>query len=389
MKKILSIILVLCILMGAFALSPLSVSAKISIGKYENQEFFSLADDDIVYSAIFYDSSENVRAYEFSYWVEQMGYLTDITDYTVEYGEELEREYNEYIDSLHQAVLYEGEAFFAKHFDASTDELLRNSDKRAIIMVRSSVSTIKALEDVEGCYVFCSSTSESSIASRYETNDWSTIVPDSYVKTSPYELVYAKHFYKGVEEPRYSEDLNWGMGYMYHPSYQYYSATGDESTPDYILAFSGENVCSPAYSAGAFGDKYLLQEYNIYYPYTLGYHIITTEDMKVYTLREAWDAQLDGIEAVFEDFGLGEKRGDSDRDGEITIKDATLIQKCIAKLEKFTEYEYVSGFAERGQGKDGMFHDRISDMNRDGEVNVKDATAIQKHVAGIKDNTAS
>ena len=75
--------------------------------------------------------------------------------------------------------------------------------------------------------------------------------------------------------------------------------------------------------------------------------------------------------------------------GEITIKDATLIQKCIAKIEKFTEYEYVCGFAESGQGENGMFDDRISDVNRDGEVNVKDATEIQKLVAGIKDNTAS
>ncbi len=388
MKKLLSFCLVLCVLMSAFALSTLSVSAKISIGEYENQEFFSLADDDIVYSAIFYDSSDNVRAYEFSYWVEQMGYLTDVRDYTVEYGEKLEREYNEYIDSLRLAVLADGEAFFAKHFDASTDELLRNSDKRAIVMVRSSVKTIKALEDVEGCYVFCSSTSESSIASRYETNNWSTIVPDSYVKTSPYELVYAKHFYKGVEEPRYSEDLHWGMGYMYYPSYQYYSATGDESTPDYILAFAGERMVSPAYSAGAFGDKYLLQVYNIYYPYTLGYHIITTEDMKVYTLREAWNAQLEGIEAVFEDFGLGIKRGDSDQDGEITIKDATLIQKYIASLEKLID-DTVSGFAEAGQGEGGFFSARVSDMNCDKEVNIKDATEVQKFVAGIKDNTAS
>lgn len=389
MKKILAIVLILCVLISTSLASALAVSAGTSIGRYATQEILTLSDDDIVYSAIIYTASDNARAYEFSYWVEQMGYLDDIRDYTVEYSEELEREYNEYIKSLRQAVLAEGEAFFAKHFDASTDELLRNSDRRALIMVRSSVATIKALENVDGCAVFESSTSEDSVNRRYETNDYYTIVPDYYVDISPYELVYAMHFYEDIEEPRYIDRLSWNIGeYIYYNKYDHYGDTED-ATPDYVLAFSGENVCSPAYSAGGFGDKYLLQEYNIYYPYTLGYHIITTEDMKVYTLREAWDAQIEGIEDVFEDFGLGEKRGDSDGDGEITIKDATLVQKCIAKLEKFTEYEYVSGFAEKGQGEDGMFHDRISDMNRDGEVDIKDATAIQKYIAGIKDNTAS
>lgn len=63
--------------------------------------------------------------------------------------------------------------------------------------------------------------------------------------------------------------------------------------------------------------------------------------------------------------------GDADMDNELTIKDATAIQKYIAK----TDGEHIlvpdSGFW-------------AVDMNGDIEINVKDATAIQKYIAGLE-----
>lgn len=59
--------------------------------------------------------------------------------------------------------------------------------------------------------------------------------------------------------------------------------------------------------------------------------------------------------------------GDANEDGKVNIKDATAIQKHIANLIVLTE-KGVS----------------LADATQDGKVNIKDATAIQKHIAGIE-----
>lgn len=384
MKKILCVIMVFALL---FVSALVPASAKVNINQYWGQTLFQLEDDETIYSLIHYDSSENVRTYEFTYWVEQMGYLEDVADYTEKYGEELKEKYTEYVEGKRAAVLAEGKAFFEKYFDASTDELVCNSDQRALVLVKSSVAKAKSLEDKEDCTLFFADDDREYSVSRFDDNDFSVLIPPaSELNISPYELVYAMHFYKDAQEPRYWDAMEWEISsYMYSLLYSHYPATAEEATPDYVLAFAGNNYVSPAFSAAGFGDKYLVQEYNIYYPYTLGMYIITTNDMKVYTLREAWDAQIDGIEDVFEDYGLGEKRGDCDHDGKITVKDATCIQKCLVGILTFTEDDYVGGIGEPGQTDgSGFFDDRVSDMNMDKVVNVKDATAIQKAVAGLE-----
>lgn len=58
--------------------------------------------------------------------------------------------------------------------------------------------------------------------------------------------------------------------------------------------------------------------------------------------------------------------GDADEDGKVNIKDATAIQKHIANLITLTD-----------TGK------HLADVDGNSNVNIKDATAIQKHIAGM------
>lgn len=58
--------------------------------------------------------------------------------------------------------------------------------------------------------------------------------------------------------------------------------------------------------------------------------------------------------------------GDTDNDGKITVKDATLIQKAIASIITLDDATT-----------------KCADVNADSKVNIKDATAIQKFVAHI------
>ncbi len=59
-------------------------------------------------------------------------------------------------------------------------------------------------------------------------------------------------------------------------------------------------------------------------------------------------------------------KGDADENGKVNVKDATLIQKYIAKIADMTE-----------QGKEN------GEVDGNGKLNVKDATMIQKYIANI------
>lgn len=70
--------------------------------------------------------------------------------------------------------------------------------------------------------------------------------------------------------------------------------------------------------------------------------------------------------AVFAADSTQFKTGDADLNGSINIKDATLIQKSVAGLATLEEES-----------------EKLADADANGTVNVKDATLIQKFVAGI------
>lgn len=381
MKKILAVLLVICMFV---TLGSVSASAKMYPGCINGAALSAMSDDEVVYGGIVYDYTSGMHVYEFSYWVE-VNYLCDTADWDLARdGEMFIAEYKKYIESQHDAVLSAGEAFFERCFDSATDELVLNSDQTAMIAVKTTAKNLKILKNAEDCSVFAIGTLEQ-VTDEFERNDYARIVPsDSYVDNlSGYELAYALHHFRNTDSPRY-----WKEGYVDYfcrPLYYHYPAvTNDEATadePDYVLVFAGNNVAGDALSAESFGDKYLVQKYSCYSPYILGLHIITTADNKVYSLREAWDMELPEIEDVFTDYGLGEIRGDSDGDKKITVKDATYVQKCLAGISEFTEREYIYGLTEVNHDE---WYGNVSDMNLDGEVNIKDATAIQKCVAGFE-----
>ncbi len=78
-------------------------------------------------------------------------------------------------------------------------------------------------------------------------------------------------------------------------------------------------------------------------------------------INDAEGSDASGIDGEL--YGL---MGDSDANGKINVKDATQIQKFVAKLIELDET-----------------NEALSDVDLNGKVNVKDATAIQKWVAKI------
>ncbi|MDO4748813.1 MAG: dockerin type I domain-containing protein, partial [Eubacteriales bacterium] len=86
-----------------------------------------------------------------------------------------------------------------------------------------------------------------------------------------------------------------------------------------------------------------------------------------------------GLQECLEVLEIGLPIGDVDYDGELTIVDATEIQRVMANLSAFKESDIIKA--------DILSEDKlvfISDFNRDGERTILDATAIQMKLAKVE-----
>lgn len=88
--------------------------------------------------------------------------------------------------------------------------------------------------------------------------------------------------------------------------------------------------------------------------YMNGYMVLSTDSLGLYAL------------AVPAAPAPAYQLGDANTDGDVNIKDATAIQKHIAGIELLST--------------EGL---KVADYNADEDINIKDATAIQKFIAGI------
>ena len=71
--------------------------------------------------------------------------------------------------------------------------------------------------------------------------------------------------------------------------------------------------------------------------------------------------------------------GDIDHDNDISIIDATIIQRCEANISNYPETDRIDILDE--SALNGVKY--YSDFNRDGERDIVDATCIQRYLVGI------
>ncbi len=126
----------------------------------------------------------------------------------------------------------------------------------------------------------------------------------------------------------------------------------------------------------------------IYFNIDFGYYCPTEMDKvklymygEIYTFKDAYDSGLLNLNDLCELVNVvdgfyfmitnwadtdSEVLGDVNGDGNLTVLDATLIQKKVLNLVEFTDSET-----------------ECADVNADGKVDVSDVTQVQKSVAGI------
>lgn len=105
-------------------------------------------------------------------------------------------------------------------------------------------------------------------------------------------------------------------------------------------------------------------------PFSLGYCIYDVKKDKFFGLGY-YDEYEVAEEYINKHIGI--PLGDADMDGDLTVLDATLIQRAIAKLCEFDSRDYMMA--------GGQYNCYISDIDRDGERTVIDATLIQDKLA--------
>lgn len=87
--------------------------------------------------------------------------------------------------------------------------------------------------------------------------------------------------------------------------------------------------------------------------------------------------RYDGLADVYMEMGIGRLIGDIDRDDELSIIDATIMQRCEAKSMDYPADDEV----EYRNSDDQLRY--YSDFNRDGERDILDATCIQRYLTNL------
>ncbi len=152
---------------------------------------------------------------------------------------------------------------------------------------------------------------------------------------------------------------------------EYYPSTEDESKNfKLILATYGSTDDTFSYR-NDFGE-YTYYNPN-YYQDSREYLIYLYNQDLVYTIEDAYYNNVEGLESALRALN-GEallKVGDTNGDFEVNIKDATFLQKYIAKIESVNNIYSLELF------------ERSADVTRDYKINIKDATFLQKTFAKL------
>ena len=181
----------------------------------------------------------------------------------------------------------------------------------------------------------------------------------------------------------YYPDYYYDMDYWYwfKEDFSYFAPENQTDKPDYILfeggfTLEGEGSCYEAL------DTYILIQYNVYTPNPVGLYLYSTTEDKIYNIASP-EVDSAVTDAIIEEYLIPSHRiivkliGDADGDNDLTILDATAIQRIIAELcdphpsDSLPEIGYPKKLA------------CVSDMDRDGQRTILDATAIQRTLVGL------
>ncbi len=167
--------------------------------------------------------------------------------------------------------------------------------------------------------------------------------------------------------------------YMYNEFYYHYDESGQV---DWALVSAMSMMVQEWFINQVICDRVLMSN-NEHIPFRFGYAVYDVKNDCFVELSEGMLDYYDGLREYWTDKKVGRLIGDADRDGELSVLDATYIQRALAKLCDFGKEDIITGYDYSGM----IVY--ISDFDRDGDRSVLDATAIQRKLAELDDSNTS
>ncbi len=152
-------------------------------------------------------------------------------------------------------------------------------------------------------------------------------------------------------------------------------ATADYAVFDLNFVCNDEDeYCEQGKTAMKIGDSIYTNEINYMVSgyIGLGYFVVNVETEQVQLIEDALAEDFENLKELCREAGFGRIIGDANKDGKITVKDATYIQKFAAGFEGYENEEMYLDVCRGPLDFDGNY-----------KVNVKDATNIQKYLADL------
>ena len=186
---------------------------------------------------------------------------------------------------------------------------------------------------------------------------------------------YEQEFLQYLEENWYYPD-SFDYGYTYRVAYEHYNNDLDE-TPSWALIYAFASIYDGS-SYGVFDDYILSSSSGT--PNGFGYYFYDLVEDKFYMFHEAWELGLVDMGELKAERAINISiLGDVDWDGNLTIMDATEIQRFLANIIALEDdYFFIFSSCEYGSA---IAH--IADSDCDGSINIMDATHIQRKLANI------
>lgn len=151
---------------------------------------------------------------------------------------------------------------------------------------------------------------------------------------------------------------------------------------DWVLVNVVPKTPNAGSSYGVF-DEVLISN-TVYYPFRFGYGVYDCINDKFYSITQAWDMDFEDLHDVF--VHVVKSRGayllgDADRDGELTVLDATHLQRFTVHAEELEYDEYATAHKSHSFGPEIKY---LTDFNCDGDRDIIDVTLIQRQVTGLE-----
>ncbi len=198
---------------------------------------------------------------------------------------------------------------------------------------------------------------------------------ESYIPAEPAEgsePTVSGHYYENSFKQKYETQYEHVATYR-----ELYYHHGENGEIDWALASCRLDYCQPAVYTTVIGNR-VISHGNYYAPFDSGYAVYDVEKDAFIDAASLAAKAYDGFTKAFdESVSEGKPLGDLDSDNEITIIDATIIQRCEAFLRDYPVDDEINLFSWRSAQK------YYSDFNRDGERDILDVTAIQRYLVEL------